>query len=74
MAKRHLNTVVAFQKDGIKLGGGKGMMSASEFLQWAPFFDELCNAASQKLKVRVYYDEATRNILTIIVLYNEHCT
>ena len=65
--------VISFQADKIVMGGGKGMMSASQLAQWGPYLDELRNAASQKVKVQVVYDDATNAILGINVLYDQNC-
>lgn len=65
--------VISFQADKILLGGGKGMMSASQLAQWAPYLDELRAAASQRVKLQVFYDDSTRVILAINVLYNQKC-
>jgi hypothetical protein len=65
--------VVSFQADKILLGGGKAMMSASQLAQWTPYLDELRNAASQKIKVQIFYDDTTHVVLAINVIYNQGC-
>jgi hypothetical protein len=65
--------VIAFHADKIVLGGGKGLMSPAQFARWDPILSELRNAASQKVKVRVFYDDATRDVLGINVLYDQGC-
>jgi hypothetical protein len=65
--------VIAFHADKIVLGGGKGMMAPAQLTRWEPLLNELRNAASQKVKVRVFYDDDTRDVLGINVLYDQGC-
>jgi hypothetical protein len=65
--------VIAFHADKIVLGGGKGLMSSAQLARWEPLLGELRNAANQKVKVRVFYDDATRDVLGINVLYDQGC-
>lgn len=64
---------ISFQADRILLGGGKGMMTPSQLAQWEPYLAELRNAASQRLKVLVFYDDVTHAIAAIDVLYDQKC-
>lgn len=65
--------VISFQRDRIQLGGGKGMMTLGQLNQWKHFLDELRTAAVAKVKVQVYYDEASRRVLSIVARYNRSC-
>jgi len=65
--------IISFQIDKILLNGGKGMMSPGQLAAWAPYLDELRNAASQRVKVQIFYDDTTNVVTAIKVLYSQRC-
>ncbi len=67
------SAIVAFQPDGIVLGGGLAPLTPEQARAYEPTLNELRLAAVSRRSVDIYFDPDTRRISAFIVNWHDGC-